>query len=138
MTAFFYQLGGFGLSCLVGVLGGCLYDFYQVFFRLIRVRARVLVAVGDTVFWFCFTVLSCFFSFFRGCRRAVLYFPRNAHGLYLLLPFFSPPYGGRMAECGWGCPAVWRRLTPLSCQHWGSPPVARYLLARAEGDLPQP
>ncbi|RPF42495.1 spore cortex biosynthesis protein YabQ [Thermodesulfitimonas autotrophica] len=73
MATFFYQLKGFGLSVLVGLAGGWLYDLYQVSFRLLRLRTRVALALGDTLFWLCLTVLACFL-FFAGNTGGVRFY----------------------------------------------------------------
>lgn len=94
MATFYLQLKGFGLSFLIGVLGGWLYDFYHVASVLFRLRARALVALGDTLFWFCLTGVACFFLFmgntggvrfytFLGMLTGFLFYRRFFHRLTL-------------------------------------------------------
>ncbi|MGQ9512527.1 spore cortex biosynthesis protein YabQ [Thermodesulfitimonas sp.] len=73
MATFFYQLKDFGFSVLVGLTGGWLYDLYQVSFRLLRLRTRVALALGDTLFWLCLTVLACSL-FFAGDTGGVRFY----------------------------------------------------------------
>ncbi|HIE13404.1 MAG TPA: hypothetical protein EYP63_08280 [Desulfotomaculum sp.] len=59
MSAFYFQLKSFGWSLVVGALGGGLYDLLRVSFSLLKWRSRGRAALGDVLFWLCFTSLAC-------------------------------------------------------------------------------
>lgn len=125
MVTFFYQLKGFGLSMLLGLAGGWLYDLYQVSFRLLRLRTRVALALGDTLFWLCLTILACFLFFVGNTGGVRFYtFLGMLTGFFLYCRFLRWPTVAAATRAGLAFRRFWRGflgfLSPAAgfCRRW--------------------
>uniref|UniRef100_A0A7C1FDD7 Spore cortex biosynthesis protein YabQ n=1 Tax=Ammonifex degensii TaxID=42838 RepID=A0A7C1FDD7_9THEO len=90
MPGFFFQLKSFGVSLIIGVGGGWLYDLYRVYFQVMKWRSRILTTCGDVSFWLIFTALTSVFLFtnyagevrfytFLGIAAGFLFYRRFFH-----------------------------------------------------------